>query len=61
MRQFARWTRVMLEHERAFISQTLDASAALLSPGKKDDLMHDLGDIDVCLANLDEPLRVRVP
>jgi len=58
--QFARWTRVMLEHERSFISGEMARTAAFMPAWERDLLLHDLADIDRCLAALGEPLRVQV-
>jgi hypothetical protein len=56
--QFARWPRVVLEHERAYLSRAVSSRAAFLTAGSKAGIMHDLSDIDRCLAGLDEPMRV---
>jgi hypothetical protein len=50
MPEFTRWTRVMLQHERAAISDYLSRAGAYLED--KDGLMHDLSDIDYCLSEL---------
>lgn len=57
--EFSRWTRVMLDHEREFISGVM--ASAYTPPWERDLLLRDLADIDACLAALDEPLKVRVP
>lgn len=58
--EFSRWTRVTLEHERAYLSQCMSFWGVFLSPARKAGIMHDLADIDACLAATDEPLRVQV-
>jgi hypothetical protein len=57
--EFRRWTRVMLEHEREHLSRVTGLQAALLSDRQQAGIMHDIGDIDACLAATDEPLRVQ--
>ena len=49
IREFARWDRVMLEHERAHLSKTMASAGAFID---HDGIMHDLADIDYLLANL---------
>jgi hypothetical protein len=59
--EFSRWTRLLLEHERSYLSQCLGFWDAFLTPVKKAGIMHDIADIDACLAATDEPLRVQAP
>lgn len=58
IQEFARWPRVVLEHERSYLSKVMSASA-FLDEGHKQDLMHDISDIDSILSQL--PVRVEVP
>jgi hypothetical protein len=56
--QFARWPRVVLEHERAYLSRITALGAGFIRTEERAAIMHDLEDIDRCLAGLDEPMRV---
>jgi hypothetical protein len=51
----------MLEHERLYLSTVMDAQRAFMPEWERELMLHDLGDIDACLAALGEPLRVQVP
>jgi hypothetical protein len=59
LRQFSLWNRVLLEHERAFISKTL-AARGFLSDEQYAGLVHDVTDIDWLLSMSDEPMRVKM-
>lgn len=50
MPEFVRWNRTLLQHERASISDYLARAGAYFED--KSGLMHDLADIDYCLAEL---------
>jgi hypothetical protein len=50
MPEFTRWTRTMLQHEREGISSYMARAGAYLEDTSG--LMHDLSDIDYCLAEL---------
>lgn len=50
-REFIRWDRVMLQHEREHLSRSM-AAPGLLSAALRDGIMHDLADIDYLLAQL---------
>jgi hypothetical protein len=50
MPEFTRWDRTMLQHEREAISGYLARAGAYLED--KSGLMHDLSDLDYCLAQL---------
>jgi hypothetical protein len=56
--QFARWNRVMLEHEREHLSYVMTGSA-LIQPWERELILHDIADIDYLLSQF-EP-RVKVP
>ena len=56
--EFSRWPRVVLEHERSNISKYLANAGAYLDKVTVDGHMHDLSDIDACLAEL--AVRVEV-
>jgi hypothetical protein len=51
----------MLEHERAYLSRACAEGAGFMRDGEREGILHDLGDIDRCLAELGEPLRVVLP
>lgn len=52
IKEFARWDRLMLEHERASISGYMSRAGAYLGDDGKADLMHDLTDIDYLLGQM---------
>ncbi len=49
LREFARWDRTFLEHERAYLSKVMTGSA-FMKPEEVTGIMHDLSDIDECLS-----------
>lgn len=49
IREFARWDRTLLQHEREHLSRTMASMGAFVN---KNDIMHDLSDLDYCLAKL---------
>ena len=53
MPEFVRWTRVMLQHERAAISGLMAREVAYLTEDARKGFMHDLTDLDHCLSLLD--------
>jgi hypothetical protein len=59
LRQFSLWNRVMLEHEREWISSCL-ASRGFLTDEQYAGLVHDVTDIDWILS-MNPELRVKVP
>jgi hypothetical protein len=59
--EFGRWDRVLLQHERAFLSRTMATQAAFLKPEDKDAIMHDLQDIDYFLARSGSAQLVKTP
>lgn len=50
IQQFARWDRLMLQHERAFLSDKMASASAFMGDAMRDGIMHDLTDIDYLLA-----------
>jgi hypothetical protein len=52
MSEFVRWNRTLLQHERAGISDLMAKNPAYLGEQARKGLMHDLSDIDYCLAEL---------
>jgi hypothetical protein len=52
MPEFARWDRVALQHERAYISKTMVSAAGFIDDHTRAGLLHDLTDIDYCLSQL---------
>jgi hypothetical protein len=52
IREFARWDRRMLQHEREAISDYLARAGSYLADDGKADLMHDLTDIDYLLGQM---------
>ena len=52
MPEFVRWTRVMLQHERAAISGLMAREVAYLTEDARKGFMHDLSEIDYCLSEL---------
>lgn len=57
VREFARWNRVMLEHERAYLSRCMTGSA-FLQPGQAEGLLHDITDIDYLLQEHEKRIQV---
>lgn len=51
IQEFARWNRVTLEHEREYLSKVM-AGSAFIQPSEKFAVLHDITDIDFCLAEL---------
>jgi hypothetical protein len=58
VREFARWDRVTLEHEREYLSRVMTARS-FMRPGQADAILHDIEDIDRALA--DQPKRIGEP
>lgn len=58
LREFVRWSRVMLEHEREHLSRVMRGKA-FLPAAEQEAVMHELTDIDWCLSHLEK--RVSVP
>lgn len=56
---FWRWNRIMLEHERQYLSKIMATSTAFISQEDRESLVHDVADIDWCLRF--HPQRVRTP
>jgi hypothetical protein len=50
--EFGRWNRVMLMHEREYLSKTMATQKAFLKQEEVDAIMHDLTDIDQILAHM---------
>lgn len=48
IKQFARWNRVMLEHEREYLSKAMTASA-FMGREEAEGILHDITDIDYLL------------
>jgi hypothetical protein len=57
IREFSRWDRRLLEHERAYISKQF-AGQAFMSAELREGLGHDLLDLDFLLSQL--PVRIDV-
>jgi hypothetical protein len=57
IRDFARWDRRMLEHEREHLSRAM-TGVAFMQPEEADGLLHDITDIDYLLQY--HPKRVQV-
>jgi hypothetical protein len=53
MPEFARWDRMLLQHEREGISGYLARAGAYLDDDARSGFMHDLSDIDYMLAQLE--------
>jgi len=58
MTEFARWNRVMLEHEREHLSRAMTGSS-FMQQWERELIVHDLTDIDYLLTQF-EP-RVNTP
>ena len=58
IREFARWNRIMLEHEREHLSKAMTAGAFMME-WERELIVHDLTDIDYLLTQF-EP-RVKTP
>ena len=58
LREFVRWPRIVLEHEREYLSRTMSGKA-FLAPDEVTSIMHDLADIDGALSQL--PKRIETP
>jgi hypothetical protein len=52
MREFARWNRTLLQHEREGISAFIDKNPAYLDEPARAGLLHDLTDIDYLLSQM---------
>jgi hypothetical protein len=50
--EFERWTRVVLEHEREHLSRYMGDAAAFMSRDEREATLHEITDIDWCLALL---------
>ena len=50
MPEFTRWNRTLLQHERSAISDMM--ASPFTGDELRSGLMHDLADIDYCLAEL---------
>lgn len=55
--EFARWPRIVLEHEREHLSRVMDG-AAFLQSAEREATLHDITDIDWFLAFLEPRLEV---
>ena len=58
IKEFARWNRVLLQHEREHISRAM-AGRAFKRQEEIDGLMHDLTDLDYLLSQY--PAEVEIP
>lgn len=58
VQEFARWPRVVLEHEREFLSSVMATSVPFLDSGEKSAILHDLADIDACLAACEKKVKL---
>lgn len=56
--EFARWDRIVLEHEREHLSKCM-TGAAFMRPAESEAILHEISDIDYLLAQL--PKRVKTP
>lgn len=52
LREFQRWPRVVLEHEREFLSAEMGQSGAFIDDQERVRVLHDLQDLDHFLAQL---------
>lgn len=52
IREFVRWPRIFLEHEREHISYEMVNGSAFMTEELKAGLMHDLSDVDYLLAQI---------
>lgn len=59
IREFAQWDRLMLEHEREYLSRYMAHLSPFLKDAASTDLMHDITDIDYLLQQMAP--RVEVP
>ena len=59
--EFSHYNRVMLQHEREFLSGVMATRAGYLSKADIDAIMHDLTDIDYFLANRGSEGLVKTP
>ena len=59
LRQFSLWNRITLEHERAYLSDTMALGAGFMKQEEREGILHDLADIDWVLSFIDEPVRVK--
>jgi hypothetical protein len=57
--EFARWTRLMLHHEREYLSRVMAMSGAFTANEEKELIIHDLMDIDFFLSQLDVEVKVK--
>ena len=55
LREFVRWPRIMMEHERDYLSRLMRGKA-FLKPGDTEAILHELADLDWCLSQL--PKRI---
>lgn len=50
IQEFARWPRLLLERERAYLSEKMASADAFMGDKLRDGIMHDLTDLDYLLA-----------
>jgi hypothetical protein len=55
--EFARWNRIMLEHEREHLSQVMTSSSFMMQ-WERDLIVHELTDIDYLLQQFEPRLKV---
>jgi hypothetical protein len=59
IQEFARWPRMMLEHEREYLSSVMANEGAFMGREAQAGILHDLTDIDWLLAELHP--RIKTP
>jgi hypothetical protein len=58
IQQFARWNRVMLEHERQHLSRVMAYRTGFLNEEARVGILHDLADIDNCLLQFETRIKL---
>lgn len=53
MHEFARWSRIMLEHEREHLSRALATRSGFMDEGTRAGILHDIKDVDYLLSGLE--------